>query len=190
MTDRTDWILDENRAEPARLTPALLQELERMLKDRRLLPESWPQADGADETDEEDDLFCDLLCILNRREAQDAETYVRQTMQAGFHERLFRAIDEKGLTDAQVYHRAQIDRRLFAKIRADPQYHPSKRTALALALGLCLALEETRALLNSAGHALSESLTADVVVQYCIERGIYDLMQVNEALAHFGQPTL
>lgn len=99
-----------------------------------------------------------------------------------FSESLLRRIDEKGITDAQCYKRANVDRRLFNKIKNNPGYKPGKQTALAFAIALELSLEETRDLLMKAGYALSHSSKADIVVEYCITHGFYDLIGINEVL--------
>jgi len=103
---------------------------------------------------------------------------------------LLRLVDTKQLTDVQVYRRANLDRRLFSKIRSNPGYMPSKRTALALAVGLGLDLDETRALLARAGYTLSSALTCDVIVEHFISNGTYDVLAINEALFYFDQPLL
>jgi len=106
-----------------------------------------------------------------------------------FSARLFRLIDERGLSDSEVYKRANIDRRLFSKIRKEG-YNPSKSTVLALAIALKLNSDETRDLLKRAGFALSDSSRADVIVSWFIEEGIYDIYAVNEALFDFGEHPL
>ena len=99
-----------------------------------------------------------------------------------FGEMLLRTIDRQGLTDAECYKRANVDRRLFNKIKNNPGYRPSKQTALAFAIALRLSLDETKELLMKAGFALSHSSKTDIVVEYCIMTGNYDLIEINEVL--------
>ena len=112
--------------------------------------------------------------------------------QAGetFQESLLRMIDERGLSDTQVYKRANIDRRLFSKIRSNKEYNPKRQTAVSLALALELSMDETRDLLGRAGMALSTSSKFDLIISYCIQNGIYDIIRINAILFDYGQPLL
>jgi hypothetical protein len=103
---------------------------------------------------------------------------------------LMEFIRRKGLDEVEVYKQAHVDRKLFSKIRSDASYHPSKATVIAFALALQLSLAETRELLSSAGFTLSRASSFDLIIQYFLERNVYDLFKINDALFDFNQPLL
>ncbi|SOE75586.1 O-acetyl-ADP-ribose deacetylase (regulator of RNase III), contains Macro domain [Fibrobacter sp. UWT3] len=107
-----------------------------------------------------------------------------------FCDKLFNLIHEKNLDDVDVYKKANLDRKHFSKIRSNVKYKPTKKTALALAIALHLNMDETKDLLARAELALSPSNRGDLVVSYFIERGMYDIWEINNMLFKFGLPTL
>ena len=109
---------------------------------------------------------------------------------AGFTETLLKLIDRSGRKDSAVYHRANLSKQHFSKIRNNPNYRPTKATAIALAMALELDLEQTRDLIGRAGYALTNSSKFDLIIRYFIERKNFDVMQINMTLYEFDQPLL
>lgn len=120
------------------------------------------------------------------RSLDDVISQVGETWQ----ESLLRLIDEKGYTDTEVYKRANVDRKLFSKIRSNKYYQPKKATAVAFALALNLNLDETKDLLGRAGYAFSPGSRFDLIIEYFIEHEVYDFYTINLALFDHDQPLL
>lgn len=116
----------------------------------------------------------------------EIEDFIKIKRQPTFNQTLFRYIDKKGASDSDIYKRAGIDRRHFSKIRSNPEYKPGKKTVIALALALQITKKETDKLLSSAGYSLSDSDTFDLVIQFCLEKKIYDFYDINQALDYFS----
>ena len=129
---------------------------------------------------------CETVFMAPKRNLDQLMEHMDET----FSQMLLRLIDERGLKDSYVYKKANIDRRLFSKIRNDIDYVPSKKTVLAFAVALELSLDETKDLLMRAGFAFSCCSKFDVIISYFIENRRYNMFEVNEMLFAYGQPLL
>lgn len=137
------------------------------------------------------DLDLDLQALAAPRAIDEAEiAELLNKLDASFSQAVLSLIDARGLTDVEVYKRANLSRQLFSKIRRDQGYKPTKATAVALAIALELSLDECNDLLERAGFSLSTSSKFDVIVHYFIERECYDIYKLNAMLFAFDQPLL
>ncbi len=113
-----------------------------------------------------------------------------KNLDESFSEMLFRVIDEKGISDAECYKKANVDRKVFSKIRTTKNYRPKKTTAVAFAIALELPLDQAKRLIELAGYSLTRNNKFDVIIEYFIRAGKFDLFEINDALYAFDQKLL
>ena len=141
---------------------------------------------SVDECEKSAKLCAPMSSVANK----SLDEYMRD-MDKSFAFKLFDLIDERGMTNVECYKKANIDKKTFSKIKCNPDtYRPSKQTAVAFAIALKLNLDETQDLLASAGLTLSRSFTFDKIIRYFLQKEIYDIFEINEALFEFDQVLL
>jgi len=142
--------------------------------------------------------LCESRCLqeemlpcapMTASKAASLEDMLKQT-DAGFTETLLKLIDKTGKKDSEIYKKALLSKQHFSKIRNNPNYKPTKPTAISLALALELNLEETKDLIGRAGYALTNSSKFDLIIRYFIEQGNYNVVEINIALYEFDQALL
>lgn len=172
--DFTYGTLDENRRRIRRR-----KEME--ICESRALMEETVVADGLEEM---------FPCAAAPKTKATSLAEKLKQADAGFTETLLKLIDKTGKKDSEIYKKANISKQHFSKIRNNPDYKPTKPTAIALALALELSLEDTKDLIGRAGYALTNSSKFDLIIQFFIEEGIYNVVEINIALYEFDQNLL
>lgn len=154
----------------------------------------YKRAEKAGRKRSRNELPAPLACLsaapMGGSSNQGLQEYMK-SMDKSFAYKLFDLIDARGITDVECYKKANVDKKTFSKIKCNPDtYRPSKQTAVAFAIALRLNLEETQDLLSSAGLTLSQAFVFDKIIRYFIQKGVYDIFEINQALFEFDQVLL
>lgn len=145
------------------------------------------------QADTDADVAVNALIVREETKPLDVQPYTLpdfENIGESFQEALFRMINERNLKETDVYKDANMDRKLFSKIRSNKQYQPKKSTAVALAIALKLGLEETESFIKTAGFAFSNSNKFDLIIKYFINQKEYNIIKINQVLFMYDQVLL
>ena len=177
-----------------RISSELFDEISKYIKDRYVDQDilfndasicSLPLEDKCLQIDDDSEI-CEIPDFLKHRR-KISEYDLEQQLEKSFSEELLFIIERRNLKTSDVYRKANIDRKHFSKIKNNPDYRPSKITAIAIALALELDFDETDDFIGKAGYKLTHSSRFDIIIEYCIENKIYDVLEVNDILYDFGE---
>ena len=129
-------------------------------------------------------------CNYQSKEYTELDNFIKRNRKLAFSQILFDFMDKRDVTETKLYKKAHMDRKHFSKIYSNPDYHPGKRSVISLVLALELDKKETDELLSSAGYTLTAYDTFDLVIQFCLDKRIYKIHDVNMALDYFSLKTL
>jgi hypothetical protein len=181
FTEISEFIDDEYVEERDEDCIAALEEFERSFSEELICKECAPAPSAP--------IMANQCYPKGSAGDKSLEEYMK-SMDKPFAYKLFDWIDERGMTDVECYKKANVDKRIFSKIKSNKNYHPSKQTAVAFAISLQLDLDTTQELLATAGMTLSRSNVFDKIIRYFIHNGNYDIFEINEALFEFDQVLL
>ena len=173
-----------------RLSKDLYSDIQNYINQNLIEVKSAPRFVGAARKECEAPCAMPEPMVCNESAVPDDLDDALKNIDESFSEMLMRKIDEKGMSDAECYKKAMIDRKLFSKIRSNRLYKPSKQTAISFAIALELDLDEAEDMLSKAGYALSHSSKFDIIIEYFILKKNYNLFEINDALYSFDQPLL